>query len=101
MAPGGRFGWAGRKTPLPGCALQPGMSMTLLLPLYFPYFPPPASTLVQVLPGFSSSRETEVICLPMELACLEQQLPRLSFPNLLAPRRGACAERAATCAGAG
>lgn len=42
--------------------------------------------LVQVLPGFSSSRETEVICLPVELACSEQQLPRLSFSNL--PARG-------------
>lgn len=38
--------------------------------------------LVQVLLGFSSSREAEVICLPVELACSEQQLPWLSFSNL-------------------
>lgn len=42
--------------------------------------------LVQVLLGFSSSRETEVICLPMELMCSEQQLPRFSSSNL--PARG-------------
>lgn len=35
-----------------------------------------------MLPGFRSSREAEVICLPTELACLEQQLSRLSLSNL-------------------
>lgn len=38
--------------------------------------------LVQVLLGFSSSRETEVICLPVELTCSEQQLPWFSSSNL-------------------
>lgn len=59
--------------------MQLGVNMPLLLPLYF-------SLLVQVLPGFSSSQETEVICLPM----LEQQLPWLSFSNLLAVVRNRC-----------
>lgn len=35
-----------------------------------------------MLPGFRSSQEAEVICLPMELACSEQQLPQLPFSNL-------------------
>lgn len=41
-----------------------------------------------MLPGFRSSREAEVICLPTELACLEQQLSRLSLSNL--PERCLC-----------
>lgn len=81
--------------------MQPGTLMTLLFPLCFLYFPSLPSTLVQVLPGFSRSQETEVICLPVELARSEPQLPRLSFSNLPAPRRGACAERAVTRTGTG
>lgn len=70
---------------LPGCALQPGMNIMLLLLLYFLYFPP-LFHVTEVLLGFSSSQEAEVICLPVELACSEQQLPWFSFSNL--PARG-------------